>query len=586
MLNRVQLSPLQKTLVAIRRHYAAQSRGRSATPYAPYTGEMPVTPANVGMRGIEIMDLPGLLSAFKTIYTGDPTISHRACNHLESFGGGSHFDEPPDSGNPADDYWGLNGDQGNRALRNAKAWGNFVKTVARANNALGADVLKCQISRPLVGLRHHPTEPYSWTLEELRTYVQLTIKEIDAIPASIHPNPRSLVAGWNWNNDGIGHDAHKDNLELWLSVLEIVHNTQKESGVNWPFYWAETLDIVDPACKTGVCDEGSTPQFWRFTTDQNDPNYPDWVFHVPNLVNRLIKCFPSDATPVYLPYYYPWSTEESWHYTRNAPWRVVTKILEALDAAFPRACHPRLRIEPVLDASEKTDGSGLVGPGHADMHKQIRVINEIRDKLDEGHDDKRFTGFWFMGWNKPSPDADAQCIAEENWLTGRRYAEAIQNEPHGIEGIQAAIPGATNILPNFPNPFYVDPDPDNPLVTRIPYHLAERKAFRIEIYRPDPDMPGKKGKKIRTLDEGYTGKSPQGRYANTHRTGAEIPEPMDLNGTSVHWDGKDEMNDEVPPVSSTESRHDYKAYLIVGESPKDPNEICYGPITMTKTLPP
>ena len=306
-----------------------------------------------------------------------------------------------------------------------------------------------------------------------------------------------------------------------------------------------------------------------------------------NLVSRLIKCFPFDATPVYLPYYYPWSTEESWHYTRNAPWRVVTKILEALDAAFPRLCHPNLRIEPVLDASKRTHGSPLVAPGHADIHKQIREINEVRDKLDEGHAVKRFTGFWFMGWNRPSPDHEAECTAEENWLDDRYYAESIQNEPHGIEGKQDAIPEATKIFQNFPLPFFIRQYRIQSIGrlkkvtvgTRIPYHLAERKPFRIEIYRHAPNMPGKKGKKIRTLDEGYTGVSPQGKFANTHMTGEGIPAPMELNGTSVHWDGKDKKNKEVAPVAPDASPQMYKACLVVGAT------TC-GSITITKIRPP
>ena len=590
MATQSQRTSLSQTMTQIRNRYQARSSQSNAgpynhySPYSPYTGGMPVMPTTVGMRAIGETDLAKLQQAFQTIYTGDPTISHRACNHLESFG--YNFD--------IQNYWGLDVFDSEktkpRTERNAIAWGNYVKTVAQANNALGGDVLKCLISRPLVGLHRHPdpdvSEDHHWSLPEIERYVRLTINNIDAIrTAGIHPNPRSLVAGWVWNNDGIGHDEHKDNPEMWLSVLNRAHNAQKACGVNWPFYWADPLDFVDPACGPDGCKKGSTPQFWRPSPGTQDPNYPDWTFHVPKLVDDLITGFPSDATPVFMLQHYSWTTEKGWDYTRQPPWRVLKKILEALDAKFSRSTRSKLRIEVSLHAAEKIGNSDLTGPGHADIHKQIRVATEIGNELDEDHDDKRFTGFWFMGWNGVHREpANTQNLAESNWTTGRRFAEAIQNEPHGIEGIQDAIPGATNILQNFPNPFYIDPETDddlrNPMVTRIPYHLAERKKFRIEIYRPQPDRPNKKGELIRTIDEGYTGESPQGRFANTHRTGPGIPEHMDLNGTSAHWDGRDEMTKEVPPLSHDEPCHDYKAYLIVGEKP---NETTYGPVTMTKT---
>ena len=598
---------VSQTIAQIRQHYQARRAQGNAGPYSPYSpylpylpytpypgkppitppGETPVTPTTVGMMSITNTDLCGLQGAFQTIYTGDPAISHRACNHVHAFG--HNFDDQ--------NVWGLTDNdrtsdkEKDKLVRNAKAWGNFVRTVARANIELGGDVLKCIISRPLVGLRKHPDrDDYEWKPEELKRYVQLTINEIDAIDtAGIHPNPRSLVAGWKWNDDGVGHEKHKNDPDLWLSVLETVHNAQKESGVNWPFYWADPLDFEDPACpaftkrdckkeydeSTG-CEVGSPLQFWR-STKPGDADYPDWVFHVPDLVTKLIEGFPSDATPVFMLQHYSWTAQKGWDYTRQPPWRILAKILEALDAKFSRTKYPRLRIEPILHAAEKIDSSGLVGPGHADIHKQIRVATEIANELDRGSQVKRFTGFWFMGWNGAFlTKAMTRNLAESNWLTGRRYAEAIQNEPHGTEGIQEAIPSATNILQNFPDPFYVDPEPETPMVTRIPYHLAERKPFRIEIREPSNSVTKEKGKLRRTLTEGYTDVSPQGKFSNTNRTGPGIPAPKDLNGTSAHWDGKDDDNLVVDNGT-------YEAWLVVGEKP---NETYVNSITLTKDPPP
>ena len=180
---------------------------------------------------------------------------------------------------------------------------------------------------------------------------------------------------------------------------------------------------------------------------------------------------------------------------------------------------------------------------------------------------------WFLGWNIDDGVATSRATAHNNWTTNRKWAEAIQNEPHETEGILEAIPASNAILPNFPNPIAVPTAADraagNRTVTRIPYHLAERSRFKIEIRLPrNSDTPDVEGKLIRTINEGYTGKSPPGRFANSNGTGTGEPASMVLNGTSAHWDGN--KQDNTPADDGT-----YEAFLVV-------NDTTYGPITITK----
>ncbi|MCD6506434.1 hypothetical protein J7M22_07380 [Candidatus Poribacteria bacterium] len=460
---------------------------------------------DVGMMAVQNPTLPGLQNDFVNIYTGDSVSAYQACNRLHSYG--YDFD--------TSNNWGAAG--ANRAERNAIAWANYVKTIENANNQIGNGNLKGIISRPLTGLYVER----GWSLPELDSYVRYICDNLTSAQ-------KSLVAGWYLDDDGLPKkDTHT--VQKWKEVINTVHTAQKCKGVNWPFFWADDID---------------GDMFW-YLDEQG------WHHRIPDKLKDWVDAFPSDATPIFMPYYYPWSAN-NWKYTVWPPWRKWQTFMNNLNDVFPVTSYPNLKFQPVLEAWQKKqpDGSSLPKPGHVDMHKQIRVVlSQVR-----------VNGIWFLGWymtQTEQPKATESGWAKNNWTQSDSpcWAEAIQNEPEAqTEGISDAIPGSNQILQNYPNPFTHKSDDTGG--TRIPYHLAQRASFQLKIYNVN-------GQLVRTIDEGYTGISPQGKFEN----GTETQGPV-LNGTSAYWDGKNNQGEIV-------SSGTYYCYLVV-------DGVNYGPITMTK----
>ena len=530
----------------------------------------------VGMMGVEYRLESELKEAFTTIYTGEPQddISrYQACNHLHSYG--YNFDVL--------NVWGLAQfdpmKKLSRSKRNAKAWANYVKYVAETNNSLGGGNLKCLISRQLVGL--HVAR--GWSIPEIKDYVRRLIDHI------LCDNLQGTVAGWYASDDGLREKVkNADGTERdefvyskaeWKEVLNAVQEVQREKEVNWPFYFADLLDIAG-------AEKGLT-EYWQVDGGE-------WVFKVPMQLKDWISVTPSDAHPVFMPYYYPW-TGGNWDYGHNPPWRAWRVIMETLQEVFfptaeeenageesteeetPTPIHSNLKFHAILDASEKlkskTDRTRatLVPPGHADIHKQIRVVSDLPN----------VEGIWFLGWNIDDSGADSRGIAVSNWTgsgtDNRKWAEAIQNELHNTEAINAAIPGANAISQNFPNPFFSMQTANQACRggTRIPYHLAERKSFRIDIHTAPAEGEEGLGLLDRTITEGYTGTSPQGKFENTDSTAvAGAPTFNKLGGTSAFWDGTNNNGHHVDIGI-------YHAYLYVDSVRVNPN-----PIVMRKVDPP
>ena len=255
MINQFQHTSLSQTMAGIRRGYStrsSQSKFAPHSPYCPDTEGTPVTPPvcpskthhkddmendiPIGMMGVQYPDLPGLKSAFERIYTGesDDDISiYQACNHVSTYG--YNFDEA-EYIHPNGNSWGLDEVEGvddkSRTERTAIAWANYVKTVADANTAVGCGNLKCLISKPFMRMHLDLMEhtPH-WSLQELQSFVECTIDEIDALHTSdpyLYPNPRSLVAGWYLDDDGLGKQTH--NVDIWEDVVNKVHTAQKACG--------------------------------------------------------------------------------------------------------------------------------------------------------------------------------------------------------------------------------------------------------------------------------------------------------------------------------------------------------------------
>ena len=621
-MNTSQHASISQTMAAIRHYYQARSAQSNVgpyspySPYSPYTGQPIVTPPGVskkrhhqytkdgikidipvGMMGIQYdhIDIPDdvnggpndLKSAFQTIYTGEPypnipnntDISlNQACNRLHSYG--ANFDER--------NIWGLTENdfeikkltrketiEANRPKRNAIAWKNFVQAVSDTNAAIGGGNLQCLISRQLAGLH----VGRSWTIAEISDYVGALIDMI------FDANLQGTVAGWYLGDDTIyKRNEEKElfySLDQWTAVVNAVQavqrqkTVQRDTEVNWPFYWADPMDL-------GV--------YW--TSSRTADDVPNWTFKVSKRFTDWIDAIPKDAYAVFMPYYYAW-TAGSWNYGHNPPWRLWTKLMEGLDAQLPASKYPNLKFHPILDASKKLlilnsddgeDGidetirvlSNVEPPGHADMHKQVRVLWNILEKsrLRQPH---RIEGIWFLGWNIDTGVAPQKAIAHDNWTSGRKWARAIQGEPHATEEIKAAIPGANAIFPNFPNPFFSMETEKKECKggTRIPYHLAERASFRIDIHTAPADGEEGLGFLDRTITEGYTGTSPQGKFANANKTPLSgAPELNKLGGTSAFWDGTNDKGRHVDTGT-------YHAYLYV-----DSARVNSEPIVMLKVDPP
>ena len=469
-----------------------------------------------GMMGIQYQTSSVLRRNFHTIYEGDSNFSHSACNHLHSYG--YDFDNDnrwglTDSDFPIVDAAGNPDIEANRPMRNAKAWANFVKTVSFANNGLGGSKLKCLISNRLMWMRL----VQGWSLEEISRYVRHTIEKIDDIrPTSTNPNPKDIVAGWYLSDDGLSPRKTNYTVANLSAVVHAVHSAQKACCVNWPFYFADNID---------------DRPFWNEAATQ---------FTIPQKLKDWVRAFPPDATPIFMPYYYPWLSD-NWNDAMNPPWGKWKMYIEELNKAFfnpdgTAKIHKNLKFHPILDASEKMayrssptpqdpdrkirDTANLPLPGHADMHKQIRVVWNLLQKYPS------VTGIWFLGWNIDDGKALQRATAHNNWTENRKWAEAVQNEPHATEGICEAIPDVSKIhLP------FKTSDPNAP-GTRIPYSLSERKRFEIRIYDDNID-DNPNAKLVRTLDEGYDGVSPQGEFVNSNWSGHTYKH---LGGTSAYWD--------------------------------------------------
>ena len=490
----------------------------------------------VGMMGIHDVHLPELDRSFHSIYVGDSSFSNPACNYLHSYG---HNFDVNNRWGLTSDYFRIEDDDGNpeirakRPMRNTKAWANFVKKVSDVNRRLGGAKLKCLISNRLMHLYRSQDPNYlDWDVDELQTFVRQTIHMIDEdiLPTRSNPNPKDIVAGWYLGDDGLNNEVH--NVERWSEVVEAVHSAQKACGVNWPFYFADNVD-----------------SFWN-------ASHTDVV--IPNKLKNWVRAFPDDATPIFMPYYYPWLSNH-WIRGTNSSWELWKMYIEKLHEAFFNAdgthkIHANLQFNPILEALEKVDHaldppvlneagqviSNLYPLGHADMHKQIRVVWNLLEKYDS------VTGIWFLGWNIDYDGAPSRGIAHANWTKNRKWAEAIQNEPHETEGISEAIPDTSRIYPGQSE--------TNITGKRIPYSLSERKRFEIRIYDGDIDTEPN-AELVRTLDEGYDGVSPQGVFRNSpyNRNSNE-----ELRGTSAYWDGKRNPTDEEGVDAGR-----YYAYLFI-----------------------
>ena len=475
-----------------------------------------------------------------SIYDGDPVSTYQACNAIQSYG----------------DFAWLPVTK-RRVEQNADYWIEYIKRVENANalvdGGTGGGNMTAVISRNLMGLRLGVNEqdnadlwpvyglsamPYvmgearlggepEWNLFELREYVY-------AIIDGLTPAQRNLVAGWWVDDEGTEKADHT--TALFIEVVTTVHNAQKDRGVNWPFYWAEETGFLQSEGGDLHMSGGS----W---TSDLPPKMRDWIEVFFTEADLL------DATPVFMPFYYPWASN-NWESTPR-PYLRWKLLMEDLEDRYPRSTHDRLKIHPVLQASDQASGGVGSMPSHVDMHEQIVAMLDL-DRVD---------GMWFIGWDQ-TPRPANELDAKRNWTQAgsARWAEAIQNEiGAGTEGLANAIPAATGFDQNFPNPFVNG--------THFGIRLSERRNYRVEIR----DLAGNV---VRNLVPVYDSESPQGQYwwrgKDGWVTATNPPPPGEFYGTAIFWDLTDDFGGQLPVAK-------YSAYLYVD----DPGgETEYGPVEL------
>jgi hypothetical protein len=541
-----------------------------------------------------------LLEQLKRIYEGDPASPYQACNVVQSYS--------------AAGLWGGGEAEGTgRVQHNANGWRIFLEQIQTANAFFGGGNLKGIVSRNLAALRQGTanTNPGPWSPEELFNFADSLCAQI------ISGSLQDCVGGWYLSDEGLGRDWYFDPSEhewkpglysvsddSWREAVTQVHRAQIGRGLNYPFYWADTGErwkveenIPWPLNTWHIADNQ-----WYYTLPDRMISWVDIVFELDDA--EFVHSEAEKPRLIYQPFYYPWgSSGQDWRYRKHArssgelntvlpdnpPWSKWYTFMEALRTTFPvNEEHPgyaRLFFQPVAQTSLQTEGS--LYPRHVDIHKQIRVLLNLRAYWQE-LGDQRFNGIWFLGWNMTGyPNGDSAAWTQWEQAGTYRYAEAIQNEfGAGTEGITDAWKeGSGNITSRIVS-VEADPEPRTTAGFFIHYHLAPssflgssfvlgpnrkmgtRNAFRIEIWRKEggiwiTDPP------VATIDEGYTyhggnttSISPQGKYVGSPmEQGSET-----LIGTAAYWDGQwDNGPHDGEDVDVTIFGEDYAAVLFFAD---------------------
>jgi len=456
-----------------------------------------------------------LESEFQQIWDGEGG-TFRACDRiLFAFGTDSNYwghvgDEPsvsftwiePDTGLPASDasrqeaWREANEWVGMEAIANPPQQPNPVcalSKVADFNSPTNPRTIRAVISRALYGL----VTVRGWSTTKLGKYVERICERLAA-----NPDLKNACMGWYLMDDTFPNAVSQPaDLPLWEQVIDTVHSAQKSRGLNLPFFFNYNLDQFQENVKQATGNLYETNpyppppiRYWRY-------NFPRWMKDAINKKSQGGR-FPDDAIRVLQPYYYPWESN-NWNYTTTLPWWKWNQALKTLDATFPVSSNPDLQFQPVLEAGDIGSTTTLRLPGHADMHKQLRVLLDMEPK-------QRITGLWLIGWTisgTPRWPGD-EGFAKDHWTVNstykERWAEAIQNEI-GDELTQPTTESILDARPPAPA-LLITPGTQFSGSVRIPYQLALAARVKIQIKISGTSTI------IREIDEGFGGISPAGYY--------------------------------------------------------------------------
>ena len=468
------------------------------------------------------------------------------------------------------DLWGNvgQGQTSDDVQPNVDAWKGLLDHVV-AYNAANGTAMRVVISRELNGM---VTGPPAWSVTgQLREYVD---KICDVLNAD--SERKNVCMGWYLADDTFGSTIGSYNLatpgaydpdgdvETWRDILDEVQARQTAKGINLPYFFDYNIHFTWPRGVVGgdwiksggniVYDTWFPPVAGGYVTNDNappprlyrkcdlnpTPAYSGWFL---NAIRKQSKggAFPNDAKRVLMPYMFPWGGGTAWGYTVMPPWLYWKELLRALMAEFKD--DPDVQIQPMLETSQQSAGARV--PGHADHHKQLRVVLDLAE-LDIGNGQtedarNRITALWYVGWTdpearvSPQPWPGYEQHAKKHWVAASTYneqwAEATQTEIGDLvtqpssEDIAAAAPADTRLMSS---------DMDNAFTTgiRVPYQLATAGHVLIRVSQGTDT--------ICEIEEGFGGKSPVGYY-DRHPNENPLPaagSSTRLRGTSAYWDGQ------------------------------------------------
>lgn len=487
-------------------------------------------------------------------------------NHVSSFWG--HRDDPIDP-----DFWPeVDPDDLDRvdAWRNASAWvgndGNTVcalSKVADFNSPTNPRTIRVVISRALYGL----VKVREWSLTKLEKYVEWICERLSNLPEL-----KNACMGWYLMDDTFSKWwLTPSDLDLWEQVIDTVHQVQKTFSLNLPFFF------------NYITDGGGNLVLWENVKQTTGNLYEDNPYPPPPIRYRrytipdwmkeaILKKeqggrFPDDAIRVLQPYYYPWESNQ-WNYTTMPPWFKWNQVIRTLNDTFPASENPDLQFQPILEAGD-IQSTALRLPGHADMHKQIRVLLSLEPK-------HRITCLWLIGWTVDRiPWPGDEGFAKDHWTLNstykERWAEAIQTEI-GDELSQPTTESIIDARPPAPA-LLITPGTEFSGSVRIPYQLAEAARVNIRINQSGTSIT------IREIDEGFGGICPAGYYDRNPYGALGPDDALRLHGTSAHWDGYEDYPKLQPKSASyrkVADNGDYDIWLVLN----DTTEI--DPVTISK----
>ena len=383
--------------------------------------------AGDGVASGGVSSKESLQAEMQRVYVGEPSLQYQACNRIQSWGDSYGWSEDPDNemrpfyGEPAN-FLPTACQRQARSHVHAEAWSRYLTALEMANDAVGGGNLKGIISNMLTprisGTQIKCTtdwDIYPWNEDDITLFVESLC---DLIIANDYED---LVLGWYLADESWARGVDKSDFRC---AAKWTHVAQKSKGLNWPFYWAELANLSH--------DVDDEHYFWRADPGTEVLRYAVWDGDVeggynPDYDNEfdiwLNYFFPqnlspldpnredalSDATLVWLPFYYPWGSPLiQWRYRRhtvsdgqlnlhlrdNPPWALWHTFLDTFRTKYPISNEhysDRLRFNPVIELSRQS-AEGMF-PRHVDAHKMIRVLMNLRQYWIQHHEDDRFAGF-------------------------------------------------------------------------------------------------------------------------------------------------------------------------------------------------